>query len=117
MKTEKQDIIKTADNDIRKEVGSRIQSIRKQKDLSAETVAKNIGLSRVALTQIESGRNNVNAITLWKLACRLGCKIEEFFPKVPQGYGLSRVDINNIAKEDEKAVDWAKKLFGVKKEI
>lgn len=111
MKKAKPDIINTTDKQIRIAIGSKIKEIRNRNHLSGETVAKSIGLSRVSLTQAENGKNNVTAVTLWKLACRLNCKIQDFFPALASGYGLSRGDIANIEKEDDQAVEWAEKLF------
>jgi transcriptional regulator with XRE-family HTH domain len=96
---------------IKKDVGRRIQEIRKRQNHSAARIAAELGMTREGLTQIETGRNNVNAVLLWKLACLLGCKPEDFFPAIPPGFSLSRIDLLSIAKEDERAVRWAKDLF------
>src|SRR3989339_463673 len=105
MATQKSDIIKT-DGEIKKAIGQKIQLLRKSKNLSAETLSNNIGISRVSLTQIETGKTHVNAVVLWKLACRLECSVNEFFPIIPQGYGLSKMDLSHIGQADEDAVKW-----------
>ena len=111
MKNKKSIIINEDEVGIKKRIGEKIKSLRRRNGLSAETLANGIGMSRVSLTQIEGGRNNVSAVTLWKLACRLKCEIKDFFPPVVKEYGLSKVDLSNIANEDKEAVDWAKNLF------
>lgn len=116
LKEQKPDIIEETDKAIMKKVGQKIRALRDSKTLSAETLASNIGLSRSSLTQIELGKNNINAVILWKLACRLECNINDFFPKVLKGFGLTKVDLTNIAKEDEDALKWGENLFGVKKD-
>jgi transcriptional regulator with XRE-family HTH domain len=65
----------------------------------------------VALTHIEKGRNNINAVQLWKLACIFGCEPSDFFPPIPKGFALTNFDYQKIAREDEKAEGWARELF------
>jgi transcriptional regulator with XRE-family HTH domain len=84
--------------------------------LSAANIAEKLGVSREAITQIETGRNNITAVSIWKLATLFNCDLADFFPKVPEGYGLSRVDLHAISQEGgDKAVKWAETLFKEKK--
>lgn len=103
--------IKKANKDIRYEISDRIQSIRKAKNLSAESVATYLGISRTALTHIETGRNNISAAVLWKLAIALNCKISDFFPNKPEGFSLTESDIEKLQEENGKSVDFAKRCF------
>jgi len=108
--------IEAADKEIKKTVGRTIKEMRGKLGLSARTVADNLNMSREAVTQIETGRNNVSAVNLWKLATLFNCEIKDFFPAVPDGYAITKVDIRKIAKENgEKAAEWAEKLFKNKK--
>lgn len=102
------------DKEIKRGVGNNIRSIRRKMRnyLTVDKVASKLGITRSALTQIENGRNNVNAVTLWKLSCILGCDIKDFFPSTPEGFQLNKSDIKEIEKEDKRAVKWAKSLFG-----
>lgn len=105
--------VATTNEEIRVVVGKRIQSIRRSQGQSASTVAKRLGTTREALTQIETGRNNINAVTIWKLACLLGCSIEDFFPGVPKGFALTPAEIRNVSEVGgRQGVEWAKQLFG-----
>lgn len=103
-----------AKKQIREAVGSNIRRMRRntRKSLSAEKVAKNLGISRVTLTQIENGKKNINAVLLWELSCLLGCGINDFFPVIPEGFQLSERDVKEIEKIDKKAVGFAEMLFG-----
>ena len=104
--------------EIRKEIGNRIAEMRKKLGLSARLVAEKLCVSREAVTHIETGRNNISAIMLWKLATIFHCDIKDFFPDVPDGYALTRVDAHKVQQEGgEKAASWAEKLFGKKKNI
>ena len=110
----KKDIInicKSTEEQVKKTIGANVKHVRKGRSQSARRIAEKLNISRVALTHIENGRNNINAVQLWKLACVLGCSISEFFPNIPDGFALTNADYTNIAKEDERAVEWAKNLF------
>jgi transcriptional regulator with XRE-family HTH domain len=98
--------------EIRAEVGKRIAEMRKKLGLSARRVAEELHISREAVTHIETGRNNISAVSLWKIATLFQCDIGDFFPDVPDGYALTRVDTNKVEQEaGEKAARWARELF------
>lgn len=104
------------EREIREAVGARIAELRRKRKLSARLVGEKLKISREAVTAIENGRNNVSALSLWKLATLFHCDISDFFPDIPDGYGLTRVDTEKIAQEGgQKAAGWAKELFGAKR--
>jgi len=101
------------EREIRQAIGSRIAELRRKRKLSARLVGEKLGLSREAVTHIETGRNNITALALWKLATLFHCDIKDFFPDVPDGYGLTKVDTDKIAQEGGlRAANWARDLFG-----
>lgn len=97
--------------EIRQAVGTLIRAERRDRDYTVERVARRLGISRVALTQIESGKSNVNAVQLWILAGTLGCStVQDFFPKITPELSLSRItkaDMEKLRKKDERAPQWA----------
>lgn len=102
----------STDKEVREEVGRRIREMRKKLGQSASRIAQELDISREAITHIETGRNNISAVSLWKIATLFNCDINDFFPVVPDGYAITRVDINKIAQESgEKAAKWAEILF------
>jgi transcriptional regulator with XRE-family HTH domain len=102
----------SAEHEIRREVGRRISEMRRKLRLSARRVAEELKISREAVTHIETGRNNISAVSLWKLATLFDCAFEDFFPETPDGYALTKVDTRKIEQEGgEKAARWAKELF------
>ena len=106
----------TTEVEIREEIGRRISEMRRKLALSARKVAEELKMSREAVTHIETGRNNISAVSLWKLATLFNCDIEDFFPDVPDGYALTKVDTRKIEQEGgENAARWAQKLFAKKK--
>ena len=103
------------EREIREAIGSRISELRRKRKLSARLVGEKLGVSREAITHIETGRNNITATALGKLATLFHCDIKDFFPDVPDGYGLTKVDTDKIAEEGGRsAADWARQLFGKK---
>jgi transcriptional regulator with XRE-family HTH domain len=95
-----------------KQVGTRIAAARKKLGLSAHHVAEKLCISREAVTHIETGRNNISAVSLWKLATLLSCPLASFFPDVPDGYALTAKDTKNVTQEGgQTAAEWAKELF------
>jgi transcriptional regulator with XRE-family HTH domain len=61
-----------------KQIGQRIVTLRKAKGLSQEDLAKNIGISRPSLAQIELGNRGVDTLELYQLALVLGFSLDEF---------------------------------------
>ena len=119
MKKQKKDTIalgaSDTDGEIRKAIGGKIRKLRDRVQHSAASVAERLGISREALTHIETGRNNISATSLWKLATLFGCGIQDFFPDVPDGYTLSPMDTKLLAQEDNRAAKWAEELFKKRK--
>lgn len=110
----KKDIIDdrvVAEDEVRKAIGKKIREMRDKLGHSALRIATELKISREAITHIETGRNNISAVALWKLATLFNCDIEDFFPDVPDGFALTKVDLQKVAQEDENAATWAKRLF------
>jgi transcriptional regulator with XRE-family HTH domain len=75
-----------------KEIGKRIMELRKAKNLSQDELAKNIGISRSSLVQIEQGNRYVDVTELHKLSFLLEFSLDEFLSK----------DFIKLRKEDFK---------------
>jgi transcriptional regulator with XRE-family HTH domain len=102
------------DEDLKKIIGSRIQRARRHLGRTADWVARGIGISRGAITQVENGRNNISAALLWRIASVLECDIKDFFPDVPDSKTLNQADYEKIKREDARAALYAKKAFKMK---
>ncbi|MDQ3017421.1 MAG: DUF4065 domain-containing protein [Bacteroidota bacterium] len=82
------------------DIGLRISQLRKQKGWSQEELAKNIGLPRTALTQIELGNRSVDIMELQSLSLLLGFSLDAFMSKE---FDLVEVlDIQIIAQPEVK---------------
>ena len=102
--------------EVKKEIGKKIKEMRGKLGQSASRIAEELGVSREAVTHIETGRNNISAVSLWKLATLFNCDISDFFPTIPDGYAITKVDLHKVEQESgAKAAEWASKLFKKKK--
>ena len=66
-------------NQVNVELGHRISEIRKSKGLTQEEVAKTIGISRTALTQLELGKRGIDVFELKALSSMLGFSVDALF--------------------------------------
>lgn len=65
-------------NFLYRDLGSRIEKLRKQKGLTQEELAVKAGLHRAYFWDIENGRN-ISIKTAYKIARGLGVKLSELF--------------------------------------
>jgi transcriptional regulator with XRE-family HTH domain len=65
--------------DIKLKVGQRIKELRKQLDLSQETLANKAEVDRTYMTDVENGRRNVSIEILEKVIVALEVSFTEFF--------------------------------------
>ena len=66
-------------NDYLKKIGTNIDSIRKKKNLTVKQLADGVEMERSNLSPILRGRNNVTALTIYKLAKFLEVSPKDFF--------------------------------------
>lgn len=100
-----------AEDEINAFIGRKVREIRDLRNLSAETVATELGMDRTNLSHIENGRNKITAVMLWKLATLFNCPVDRFFPKTAEKHSLSHSDIDLLKKEDVRVEDWASRCF------
>ena len=110
-KSDKIQIKIESDNELKKLIGGKVKRVRRRRDRTARWVAEQAGITRIALTQVENGRNNISSALLWKIANVLHCDIKEFFPAVPDSTALNQSDLDTIALEDKQVAEFAKKAF------
>lgn len=104
-----------ANRNLKRLIGRRIQKVRGRLGRTAKSVAKQMGIDRSTLSQIETGRMHINAVTLFKLASILRCDVQELFPAVPDSSSLTQRDVELFAQEDVQAAEFLKKAFKPKK--
>lgn len=79
-----------------KELGQKIKELRDGLDLSQDDLAKQVGLSRVALSQIECGNRGLEAIELAKVASFFGVDMNEML-KDEQPAKLNKKIVSPVA--------------------
>ncbi len=65
--------------DIRAKVGSRIRELRKELDLTQESLAFKAEVDKTYLNEVENGKRNVSVINLEKIVIALEVSVKEFF--------------------------------------
>ena len=64
--------------------GQMIRMLRKQRGLTQEVLSGLAAISRSHLAEIETGRNNPNVETLWRISEALGMKLSDLIQMVEQ---------------------------------
>jgi len=67
---------------ITKQLGHRIQELRKQKGISQEKFALTIGMDRTYFASVEAGRRNISIINIKKIADGLSVSLSELFSNI-----------------------------------
>ncbi|MCL5409658.1 MAG: helix-turn-helix transcriptional regulator [Patescibacteria group bacterium] len=62
-----------------KTLGNKVQKLRKEKGLSQEELAHQLGISRVYMGFIEQGRETPSLKLLMKISRKFGVKVEDLF--------------------------------------
>lgn len=71
------------------EIGRRIARHRNELELSQETLAERMGISRAVLSKIENGQKSINAMEL-QVACRaLGLSLDALIAEEPHSLTLA----------------------------
>ena len=71
--------IEVTSMDIKKQLGLRIQAVRKATGYSQEKFAISIDMDRTYFSSVESGRRNISIVNIKKIADGLGVSLGELF--------------------------------------
>ncbi len=86
------------------QIGKNIMSLRKQKSMSLDELARRSGVSKSMLSQIEQDKTNPTVITAWKIALALDSSVQEL---MESGSGsiveVIRCDDASVIYSDNKA--------------
>lgn len=61
-------------------VGKRIRTVREEKGMSQEELAKLLSLGRTSITNIERGKQRILLHSLYEIAAVLGTEVKELIP-------------------------------------
>jgi transcriptional regulator with XRE-family HTH domain len=74
---------RAAQKDVQGEVGRRLRLHREQRQLSLRELARRLGLSPSAISQIETGKSRPSVSTLYAIVSELGMSLDELFTPEP----------------------------------
>ncbi len=79
--------------------GRRIRELRTGRELSQQTLAKRVGLTRTSITNVEGGRQHVSLGLIYRLAGALGEPPERLLPTTDAGFGQSEDPLDDQMAE------------------
>ena len=100
-----------------KELGCRLCGYRKMKGLTQDDLAKNIGMSRSSLTQIELGNRSISAFELQSIAMVLGFSIDQFLSSDFKGINESAAQAEQAKQESNIRISVPKLQVGKFKNV
>ena len=60
-------------------IGAQLKRIRREKGLTQEALAEKVKIHPTYVGKIESGKNNISIITIFKISRALGVKLSDIF--------------------------------------
>jgi transcriptional regulator with XRE-family HTH domain len=75
--------VRTTTRDLDASVGQRLRERRTQTELSLRELARRLGISPSALSQIETGKSRPSVSTLYAIVSELGLSLDELFAAAP----------------------------------
>lgn len=91
--------------DLKKQLGQRIKTIRKQQQLTQETLAEMIGIEIPSLSNIETGKFAPSVETLEKLAAALQIEPYELYRFTSLTHGEMVAAVLKILQNDKEATE------------
>ena len=70
-------MVEADENQIKKDFGTRVRALRKQRGLAQETLALVCGLDRTYIGSVERGERNISLINIFRVASALGVSPRE----------------------------------------
>jgi transcriptional regulator with XRE-family HTH domain len=64
-----------------REVGRRLQLVRKRREMTQEQLAREIGITRASYANVEAGRQRIPLDIVWRAAVVLGVSISSLVPE------------------------------------
>lgn len=95
-------------------LGSRIRQVREEKEVTQETLARRVNLSRTSITNLEKGRQKLLLHTFLKIASALRVNPEILLAQVWQEDLEQRVE-EEIKKYAPDTQEWIKSIVSPKR--
>ena len=97
--------------ELKKLIGNKIKTIRKQKGITQEKLAELIGIETPSMSNIETGKYSPSIETLQKLAEILNVKPYEFYQVEDLTLTDKKNEIKNILNENPKLIEITYKIL------
>lgn len=98
---------------LKKDLGKRIQALRKQKKLTQDKFAELVGIDPKSISKIENGNNYPSAETLAAIATALELNVYELFVFQPKiNYNIMRQEVIKALDDNHKLLYLYKALKG-----
>jgi transcriptional regulator with XRE-family HTH domain len=82
--------------DLRQEMALRIRARREYLGYSQQDIAVMIGRTRSGFTQIESGRNGIDAVDIADIARALGAPVSYFYGETPESMSEDETNLLSL---------------------
>ena len=92
-------------------IGQQVRAARERAEMTQETLAARVGLTRTSVTNVEHGRQKIQVHTLCALADVLGVPCSTLLP-ASQTQIPSAVDKRNLARLTSPERDWVVRIIG-----
>lgn len=92
-------------------IGERIRDVRKLKEMNQDELANKLGISRVSLVNIESGKQRVPLHVFLDICESLKVTLNDLVPQNLTDPSLDTMTINKIKKETDENPDSAEKVL------
>ncbi len=93
-------------------IGEKIKEIRRLKEINQEALANTLGISRVSLVNIETGKQRIPLHVLLDICESLNVTMNELVPQnVNADHSIDRSIINKINKETNNSSDSSEKVI------
>ena len=92
-------------------VGQRVRSLRLRNDLNQQALAESVGISRASVANIETGRQPVSLINLYKLADTFRVDLIDLLPAASEVKTAKKINVNSSSELTDKEKEDARKLY------
>lgn len=92
------------------DLGALVKTARVSRGYTQQALASKVGLSRTAVTNIEAGRQGVDALMLSEIAGVLGVSVQELMPDLSRTLRPSMDDLHDRVHADHMA--WVRGVLG-----
>lgn len=98
-------------------LGENIKDARRRQNINQEELGEKLGMSRVSIVNIETGKQRLPLHVLWDISDILNIKLEELIPAIldrqnqATDHSIDPAILNKIRKETEDNTDSSEKVI------